>query len=210
MRLFPVLTFFLSLAIFSFSAQAPGAKKPISFDELKSHFPDPDMLYAPSIFWFWDRPLDDPGVQKQIRQMAQQMVEQRYNPGYVHARFNMVGEADLPFEQWLSDHWFNAIASALDYVERHNAYIGYVDEYWWPSGQAAGRVLEMDSTLKATSLEWTRQEIQGPANIKFEPSKFTVAGRLSDQNRILASTLKVIGQGSAFDWLHRIEEVAVG
>ena len=35
-----------------------GVRRPVAFDELQRGFDQPDRLYAPFAFWFWDAPLD--------------------------------------------------------------------------------------------------------------------------------------------------------
>ena len=194
---------YLFVCVVLFLILSPGSaaewQKKYNVTQVRQHFEEPPLWYAPHTFWFWDAPLDP----AQAAEMAREMTTQRLNPGYAHPRHS--GAPDQPFpklptEQWLSPVWFESFNAALEKAKSAGMTLGYCDEYWWPSGQAAGRVLEKDSTLQATSLDWIRQEIQGPDKLGCEPSKFTVAGRLSEQNRILASTLKVIGQGSAFDW----------
>ena len=108
-------------------------RKPVTFEKLQSGFAEPDMMYGPFTFWFWDEPLN-PG---KAAHMAQKMTQQRLNPGYAHARMNQAGLEDLPQEQWLSPLWFEAFEGVLNNAQQANSYFGYVDEYWWPSGRAA-------------------------------------------------------------------------
>ena len=110
-------------------------REPVSFSELQLGFAEPDMRYAPFTFWFWDEPLDPDKAAK----MAKKMTEQRLNPGYAHARMNQAGQEDLPRRQWLSPLWFEAFGRVLDAARQANAYFGYVDEYWWPSGRACAK-----------------------------------------------------------------------
>ena len=175
-----------SLLLFSFVFSllsplfsVPGEKPTTCFQDLRTTFPNPDLLYAPAFFWFWDQPIDNPQAHRQIAAMAHSMTEQRVNPGYVHARFNMVGEPDLPFEQWLSPDWFAAFDGALAAAEQANAYLGYVDEYWWPSGRAAGRVLEKNPHLWAESLYWQTIDVTGGHTIDVPASFFVVAAKLA-------------------------------
>ncbi|NOY59333.1 MAG: hypothetical protein GXO75_10470, partial [Calditrichaeota bacterium] len=74
------------------------------------------------------------------------------------------------------------------------------DEYWWPSGQAAGRVLKAHPELKAQSLQWKRQIVAGPTTVQLPKSDFTVAGGTDKNGRIIANTLQVIGKDAAFSW----------
>ncbi|MBN1561245.1 hypothetical protein JW998_13415 [candidate division KSB1 bacterium] len=175
MRISALLIFTLCFA--GSAAEIPGAKRSVSCAELQRQFARPDMLYAPSIFWFWDRPLD-PAVQARIEEMTRKMIGQGFNPGYVHARFNMVGDPDLPIEQWLSGDWFRAFGRALAETERLNAYLGYVDEFWWPSGRAADRVLEKNPDMWAESLKWETMDVAGGSAIQIGESFFVVAAEL--------------------------------
>jgi hypothetical protein len=99
-----------------------GQRKTPSFNDLHQNFDQPDMIYAPFAFWFWDAPLD----KFLIADMSREMCRQRMYPGYVHARWGM------PREHWLSQFWFESFDSALKEAEAANAYLGYVDEYGWP------------------------------------------------------------------------------
>ena len=135
--------------------------------------------------------------------MAREMSKKRLNPGYAHARHSGEPSAPyplLPLKQWLSPLWFESFSAALAEAEKAGTTLGYCDEYWWPSGQAGGRVLEKSPELAAQSLEWQRQVYQGPENITLPQSKFTVAAKLKGDDLIDSNTLKIIGQGPAFKW----------
>ncbi|KPL09242.1 MAG: hypothetical protein AMS26_23100, partial [Bacteroides sp. SM23_62] len=165
-------------------------RKTDDFNELRMTFQDPPLWYAPHTFWFWDAPLDA----AQTTEMAKNMTRQRLNPGYTHAR------RGLPKEQWLSEEWFDAFAKALKEAKKAGMTLGYNDEYWWPSGQAAGRVLASRPDLKATSLRYARKTVEGGTAIEIPQSKFSVAARLNERGQILSGTLEVIGGGPALEW----------
>ena len=74
--------------------------------------------------------------------------------------------------------------------------LGYCDEYNWPSGQAAGRVLEQHPELAARYLDWKRYEVQGNSTVQYDSLDFAVAGKIVDNN-IDASSLRIIGEGSS-------------
>lgn len=148
------------------------------------------MFYAPFTFWFWDTPLNP----EQVACQAREMCKQRLNPGYAHARYG------LPKEQWLAPIWFESLDAALDVAEKAGMYLGYCDEYWWPSGQAAGRVIEAHPELAAESLKWTITEASAGQQLQLPQSFFTVAARIAPDGAIKSSTLQVIGQGSPFSW----------
>ncbi len=173
-------------------------KKAVDHEEMAANFKDPPSWYAPHTFWFWDSPLD----RSQVRKMAEEMTRQRLNPGYVHARTGAKWgrNIELPKEQWLSEQWFDAFRAALEKAESQEMYLGYCDEYMWPSGQAAGRILENYPSLKGKSLKWKKQVFTGPRQIELPPSKFTVAGRILEGDILQTTSLQVIGEGEAFKW----------
>jgi hypothetical protein len=213
-----LLTFAFDSSVASAADTNPanwGARKNISFDDLKRNLAQPDMIYAPFAFWFWDEPLQ-PG---KAAQMAAKMLRQRLNPGYPHARMSQAGTPDLPRSQWLSPRWFKEIDGALRSAESAGGYLGYVDEYWWPSGRAAGRVLQNNPDLWAVSLKWTTMDVDSGQWISAPESFFTVAAQIvtelptanapagadyeipPHQPAIIRSnSLRIIGAGNPFNW----------
>ena len=148
-----------------------GRRISVPFDALRTQFRDPDMIYAPFVFWFWDEPLDP----VKMGEMSRVMAGQRFNPGYAHARKSMVGTPDLPDAEWLGDKWFEAFGVALKEAEAGKGYLGYCDEYWWPSFQANGRILKTNPELKAQSLRWEVIDVAGGSEIRVPASFFAVA-----------------------------------
>ena len=172
-------------------------RKKVSINQLKTGFADPDMAYAPFAFWFWDRPLDA----NQVTDMAEEMCKQGMNPGYAH------GRGGLPADQWVTDKWFDCFSKATEVAKKNKCYIGYCDEYNWPSGHALGRVLEKNPELKAVSLRWTVQDIKGPSEIKLPASFFTVTAKRvepADSNgwptKIERDSIMLIGSGDEFSY----------
>jgi hypothetical protein len=151
-----------------------GVRRPATFEAVRGGFADPDLSYAPFIFWFWDEPLDP----AKMAGMARTLAGQGFNPGYAHARRSMVGTPSLPSEQWLAEPWFGAFEAALKEAEAGRNYLGYCDEYWWPSFQADGRVLKAHPELQAVSLKWTTHDLKGGEKILIPESFFAVAAAL--------------------------------
>jgi hypothetical protein len=169
----------------------------VPFETVKASFADPDMIYAPFIFWFWDEPLDP----AKMAGMARTMAGQRFNPGYAHARRSMVGTPDLPDAEWLGDTWFASFDAALKEAEAARSYLGYCDEYWWPSFQANGRMLAAHSELRAASLKWDKLDVPGGAKAAIPASFFATAAEVDPATGLLLSrTLGVIGAGEPFTW----------
>ncbi|MDZ7345552.1 MAG: hypothetical protein ONA69_02030 [candidate division KSB1 bacterium] len=150
-----------------------------SFAELKTSFSQPAAIYAPFMFWFWDCPLDDEAERIRIARVAEALMEQRINPGYVHARFNMVGLPDLPREQWLSPLWFDTFRRAAEITSAGGYLLGFCGDYWWPTGQAAGRVLARHPDLWAVSLRWKTLDVPPGSLVEIPKCFFAVAARLA-------------------------------
>lgn len=200
-----------------------GKRAAVPFEKLKAGFADPDMIYAPFVFWFWDAPLDA----ARMAEMARVMMSQGFSPGYAHARKSMVGTPDLPDAEWLGDKWFEAFGAALEEAEARKNYLGYCDEYWWPSLQANGRLLKARPELEAVTLAWTVRDVAAGAEVEIPASFFAVAARLDGPlvspapasgpaasptpatppaapphpaAVIRSSTLRAIGAGAPFRW----------
>lgn len=62
-----------------------GSLQNDSYETVKENFGNPDMIYAPFLFWFWDEPLDS----SKINIMSEEILRQRFNPGYIHGRISM-------------------------------------------------------------------------------------------------------------------------
>ena len=138
-----------------------GVRTAVPFETVQASFAEPDMIYAPFMFWFWDEPLDP----AKMAEMSRSMASQRFSPGYAHARKSMVGTPDLPDSEWLGDKWFAAFDAALKEAEAQQNYLGYCDEYWWPSFQANGRVLRPNPELRAESLKWKIIDVPGGSEV---------------------------------------------
>ncbi|MCX5768823.1 MAG: glycosyl hydrolase [Candidatus Hydrogenedentes bacterium] len=151
-----------------------GLRKQVTFDEIKANFAQPDMLYAPFMFWFWDAPID----KAQAVEVAQKLAAQRINPGYAHARHSIAtGAPSLPVEDWLSPLWFDALSDVVNVAEKSGTYFSFCDEYWWPSGRAGGKVLEAHPELRAVSLKWNTFDLAPGQALELPASFFTVAAQ---------------------------------
>ncbi len=194
-----ILVILINVLFFVSSNSAAEWQKKYNYIQVREKFNQPPLFYAPHTFWFWDAPLD----KSLTASMAREMAAKRLNPGYAHPRHS--GDQHkpyptLPVDQWLSPLWFESFGTALSEAQTVGMTLGYCDEYWWPSGQAAGRVLKKNPELAAQSLEWNKQIVSGPDQLELPASKFTVAGQLSEKGRINASTLRIIGEDQAFKW----------
>jgi len=185
-------TTLVALLLIGISTAAIAADRPktlasrpvIGFSEVQSDFKTPGMAYAPFMFWFWDEPLDP----AKMAEMSRVMISQGFNPGYAHPRRSMVGTPDLPDNQWLTDPWFTAFGAALKEAKTGNAYLGFCDEYWWPSLQANGRLVKQHPELRAQSLDWKVIDVAGGSALQVPESYFTTAAQLDGALPAVTST----------------------
>lgn len=153
-----------------------GDRKEISFSDLQAGFKNPPLAYAPFMFWFWDTPMT-PEAKAMAAEMAAKVSGQRINPGYPNAIPTPWGA--MPPEQWLSKDWFEALDGALAEAKKAGTYMGFCDEYGFPGGQAAGRVLAAHPELKSESLNWKIQDVTGGTTVSLPDAFFTVAARVT-------------------------------
>ncbi|MDD3038567.1 MAG: glycosyl hydrolase [Bacteroides sp.] len=165
--------------------------------EIRTMFTNPPMFYAPHTFWFWDDAIKD---EQSAAVMAEEMAKQRLNPGYAHPRSGFDGSvAALPVEQYLAKPWFNSFGNTLQKTKELGMSFSYCDDYNWPSGQAAGKVLELSPELEAQYLAWQRYEVTAKKTVRYESIDFAVAGKKVN-GQIDAATLQVIGKGKNISW----------
>jgi hypothetical protein len=164
-----------------------GQLQMATFGQLQVGFSQPDMIYAPFMFWFWDEPVNTDNYPAKPVNMVREMIKQGINPGYAHPRVSMadyqaagtmVPSPSLPKEQWLSPAWFNAFDGALQEAEAAKGYFGYCDEYMWPSGRAAGRVMQQHPELGNANLQWKVVDVAGGSPVELPESFFTVAAQI--------------------------------
>jgi len=159
-------------------------RKDVPFSDLERNFNQPDMHYAPFMFWFWDEPLNF----RKMAEMSAKISSQHINPGYAHPRTTAPGVSPLnplPKEQWLSDIWFKSFDAALNEAEKAGTYLGYCDEYMWPTLQLGGKIAEEQPQLRAIQLTWETMEAKGGEKIELPECYFAVAAKRVDALKAL-------------------------
>lgn len=166
--------------------------------EVRKKFSNPPMFYAPHTFWFWDDVIKDENL---AASMVNEMAKQRLNPGYAHPRSGMDPKVTgLPLEQYLEKPWFNSFGNALQTAKDNGMTFSYCDDYNWPSGQAAGKVLKQYPELKALYLSPKRHCVSGNTEVRYDSVDFAVAAQLINKEMIDAATLRIIGEGNNIKW----------
>lgn len=187
------------MAVDETTIENDGQKASDTYSQVKENFLNPDMKYAPYEFWFWDQDLNTLGIKPQ--DMARELSEKGFNPGYAHARPNYAqvygGGGDyvkpLPAEQWLSTKWFDEFGKTLKQANSDGSYFSFTDEFGWPSLQAGGKVLQQNPDLVGKSLEFSSYDVRAGESIHVPSSFFSVAAKLvSTQN---SSYVEYAGDG---------------
>ena len=163
-----------------------GQLQTATWGVLREGFAQPDMIYAPFLYWFWDEPID----REKIRGMTRQILAQHFNPGYLSSHQSMADilgpkvmepHPSMPKDQWLSELWFDAVEDVVSFTEKNGGYVTYTDEYMWPSGRAAGRVMQKHPELANESLQWEVTDVSPGTKADLPESFFTVAAKLDQR-----------------------------
>lgn len=162
-----------------------GYKQPTSFSEILKSFQIPDSIYAPYLFWFYDQDLTTLGIKP--REMAHELAKKGFNPGYAHARINYACDhkkqeteyiRPLPRDQWLSPAWLEELDKQARQARVDGTHASYVDEFQWPSLQAAGRLVAEDPSLQSRNLRYGCVDLKAGETAEIGECFFAVAGRV--------------------------------
>ncbi|WP_158712678.1 glycosyl hydrolase [Parabacteroides pacaensis] len=175
----------------------PEWLKKYTDQEVRDMFQNPPMFYAPHTFWFWDDVIKD---EQTAAAMAEEMAKQKLNPGYAHPRSGFDNRVTaLPIEQYLAEPWFTSFGNAMQKAKEKGLTLGFCDEYNWPSGHGAGKILEKHPELTAMYLSPRRYYIRGKTEVKYDSIDFAVAGKIIN-NQLDAASLRIIGEGKHVQW----------
>ena len=116
------------------------------------HFAHPEAAYLPAPFWSWNDKLEPERLLHQL----QMFKEARIGGFFMHARPGL----HTPF---LSEEWFAAISTCVEYARRHDMKAWIYDESSYPSGFAGGFVPERRPDLVCRHLvcRWMENEVAG-------------------------------------------------
>jgi hypothetical protein len=180
-----------------------GQRPATTFRRLAASFREPEMRYAPFSWMFsWEPPSRMDGAS--LKALTAASIEQRANPGYL---FMLPRDAERAKKEFLSDRHFQHLSEALELARSSGTALTFCDEWTWPVGDAAGRVLEQHPELRAQYLHYEIQPVEPGQSVPIDPSSFfTVAARVQDEGfysgkaRILSDSLKLIGTDGAGEW----------
>lgn len=178
-----------------------GRKFDTDRDSLRELFTDPPRRFAPWAFWFWDAPLDTAGLEA----ISEKIMDVGMNPGYVHPRWSL-GSMDhiggrwemepaptLDEKDWLGPAWFDAFRAVTRRTADRGFQLGFVDEFWWPSGRAAGRVIEKHPDL--VQQRWVPAVAEFTGSVEVPDCRYAMVARVNDEGLVITATLKTVAPG---------------
>jgi hypothetical protein len=170
-------------------------------------FAQPEQIYAPSIFWFWNG-ADDLADPAHFAEMAKGMGQQGLNPGYVHARHYRYGQS-----YWLSDNWYTCFGAALETAKADGTCLSYTmgdpcfpDKYLlsdhreFPHFPVGGLTLSGHPELKAVSLDYSCLEVPDGGHCQVPESFFAVAVKLNKTGALVSSSLTLLDTPGPQTW----------
>ncbi len=160
------------------------------FATVKAQFADPDIWYAPHIFYFFMGDV----ASADLRGQANEMCDKRMNPGYIHMR-------QYPNGFWMTDTWFDAIGKTLETAKDRGAYACFT------AGDPSvpqNAILAYNPDLAIQSLRWTVAECATGETVDLSDCLYAVVARRtgsSDQPAIVSESLQIVEGGQAAKWI---------
>ncbi len=121
-------------------------------------FAGPEALFHPGYFWLWNDVLDEERLHSQLRDMAAHGARSVVMLPMPHA-FRPDSTNNFLEPDYLTPEFFQFVRTAVEEAARLGMNWWLYDEGGWPSGQAAGRVLEGHPELTARRL--VREPVAG-------------------------------------------------
>lgn len=116
-----------------------------------------ELLKGIQPFWFWNGKMEKNEIRRQIQEMADKGIR-----GFlVHPRQGM----ELPY---LTEDYFDRIGTAVDEAKKHGLEVWLYDEYPYPSGVSAGKVMLDHPEFCCKALTKTVGTVTGPETIELK------------------------------------------
>jgi hypothetical protein len=120
-------------------------------------FHNPPIAYRLMPFWFWNDRMDEEEIIHQIREMA----EKGIGGFFICARQGL----ETPY---LSDQWFQLVATAVEAARQHGLHVWLYDEYPYPSGMSGGEVTLQHPEARHRQLLHFSLIANGPQPLSYE------------------------------------------
>lgn len=103
----------------------------VTLRELSSDWSRLAQEYRPSAFWFWNGAMEP----ERMRHVVETMAANRVREFLIHPIHGLEIE-------YLSELFFERVGLALELAKKHALKVWIYDEYGWPSGNVAGKLLD--------------------------------------------------------------------
>lgn len=125
---------------------------------LKEKFLHPDDEFTPIPFWFWNGPLNEKEIKRQIHDFKEKGVM-----GFViHPRIGMPEDVE-----YLSDKFMGLVKFAVSEAARLGMKVVLYDEGMYPSGSAHGLVVKSNPEYASKGLKMTEYPLENIQEIEF-------------------------------------------
>lgn len=161
-------------------------------ERVLAEFAAPPTEYRPHLMWFWNAPLDENEIRRQVREFREAGVYDFY----IHPMYG------FPVD-YLSNAMFEAIGWAVDEARQHGMRFWIYDEYNWPSGAAAGYVFRDNPERRAILLERRQWPVGEPEPDLLSPAvggSHDGSGTVTAYYEVMQNGVCPFAQWSPFCW----------
>ncbi len=116
-----------------------------------------ELLKGIQPFWFWNGKMEEEEIRRQIREMADKGIR-----GFlIHSRQGM----EIPY---LTEDYFDRVGVAVEEAKKHGLEVWLYDEYPYPSGVSAGKVMLDHPEYCCKALTKTVKTVTGPSVLELK------------------------------------------
>ena len=174
------------------AGSAPAEGQPVAAGLDPARFVDPPGSSRPTMLWFWNGPMTEELIDRQLASMRDEGMSEVVIFPYQPSRL-----PTPPTPAFFSEAWFDMVEHALREAARTGMKVWLFNDNWYSSGRAAGlvvdggrvgdRVYEPHPELRAKSLVRSTVTASGPASLDVHESWPGAAprGMSIDEGRVL-------------------------
>ncbi len=160
-----------------------------SIDVIQKVLSDPPDSYRPYPFWFWNGRL----TREEITWQLEECLRKHITAVLVHPRYGLVTD-------YMGPEYMDMIVHTVRECERLGMKVWLYDEYNWPSGTVAGRLLRDCPQYRMKMLRYEFCEVDGPAvwHPEEQPNAelYLVQGCDMDSGKVREFSLNTTGEVS--------------
>ena len=162
---------------------------PATYRQLAANFADPPGTFRPVPWWAWTGDTDESEITRQLQEMRDKGIREYF-------LFSMSG-LDVPY---LETALWRKVRFALKESRRLYMKVWIYDEYNWPSGACAGRILEDHPEMRSHALTWLTRIVQPGRTVRMLLQEEIVAV----QALVPGHSCKLVGDYTVMDGKFRV------